>query len=79
MRARGYRMGRNVIVRCRQGHLYTTIWLPGGSLKSVRFGFWRFQRCPVGRHWSIVTPVKESELTEKRGRIAGETRDIRIP
>ena len=79
MRARGYRMGRNVIVRCRQGHLYTTIWLPGGSLKSVRFGFWRFQRCPVGRHWSIVTPVKKSELTEDARRIAGETRDIRIP
>jgi hypothetical protein len=78
MRARGYRMGRNFIVRCRQGHLYTTIWLPGGSLKSVRFGLWRFQRCPVGRHWSIVTPVKESELTEE-ARIASETRDIRLP
>jgi hypothetical protein len=79
MRARGYRMGRNVIVRCRQGHLYTTIWLPGGSLKSVRFGWWRFQRCPVGRHWSIVTPVKESELTEEARKIASETRDIRLP
>lgn len=79
MRARGYRMGRNVVVRCRQGHLYTTIWLPGGSLKSVRFGFWRFQRCPVGRHWSIVTPVREADLTEKETRTAREHRDIRIP
>jgi hypothetical protein len=79
MRARGYRMGRNVVVRCRQGHLYTTIWLPGGSLKSVRFGFWRFQRCPVGRHWSIVTPVREADLTEGETRTAREHRDIRIP
>jgi len=79
MRARGYRMGRDVVVRCRQGHLYTTIWLPGGSLKSVRFGFWRFQRCPVGRHWSIVTPVREADLTAQETRTAREHRDIRIP
>jgi hypothetical protein len=79
MRARGYRMGRDVVVRCRQGHLYTTIWLPGGSLKSLRFAWWRFQRCPVGRHWSIVTPVKESDLTDEQTRTAREHRDIRIP
>ncbi len=35
--------------------------------------------CPVGRHWSLVTPVKESELAEDERRIAAETRDIRIP
>jgi hypothetical protein len=33
----------------------------------------------VGKHWSFVTPVKESELTEDERRIAHETRDIRIP
>ena len=79
MRARGYRMGRNVVVRCRQGHLYTTIWLPGGSLKSLRFGLRRLQRCPVGRHWSIVTPVREAELTEAQIQAAHEHHDIRIP
>ncbi len=79
MRARGYRMGRDVVVRCRQGHLYTTIWLPGGSLKSIRFGLWRLQRCPVGRHWSIVTPVREADLTEPELRAAHEHRDIRLP
>ena len=79
MRARGYRMGKDVIVRCRQGHLYTTIWLPGGSLKAVRFGLWRLQRCPVGRHWSIVTPVREAELTEAQIEAAHEHRDLRIP
>jgi hypothetical protein len=78
-RRRGYPMGGNVIVRCRSGHLFTTIWVPGASLKSVRLGWWRLQRCPVGRHWSIVTPVKESDLSEEETRTARANRDIRIP
>jgi hypothetical protein len=79
LRMRSGRLGGNVVVRCRQGHLFTTIWIPGGSLKSVRFGWWRFQRCPVGHHWSVVTPVKTVELTEQERRSASETRDIRVP
>ncbi len=79
MRLRGYRIAGNVVVRCRQGHLFTTIWIPGGSLKSLRLGWWRFQHCPVGNHWSIVTPISESELTEDAKRIARQNRDIRIP
>lgn len=79
MRLRGYRIGGNVVVRCRQGHLFTTIWIPGGSLKSLRLGWWRFQHCPVGRHWSIVTPVRESDLAEEEIRSAHEHKDIRIP
>jgi hypothetical protein len=79
MRLRGYRIGTNVVVRCRQGHLFSTIWVPGGSLKSVRLGLWRWQRCPVGRHWSLVTPVKESELSETELRVALATKDVRIP
>jgi hypothetical protein len=79
MRRRGYRMGGNVIVRCRQGHLFTTIWIPGASLKALRLGWWRFQRCPVGQHWAIVRPVKEADLTEDERRTAAENKDIRIP
>lgn len=79
MRLRGYRVGVNVIVRCQEGHLFTTIWLPGGSLKSIRLGWWRFQRCPVGGHWSFVTPVKDSDLTEEARETAGEHKDIRVP
>jgi hypothetical protein len=79
LRRRGYRLGGNVVVRCRQGHLFTTIWIPGGSLKALRFGWWRFQRCPVGSHWTFVRPVKESALTEEERRFAAEHRDIRIP
>jgi hypothetical protein len=77
---RGYRPpAGNVVVRCRQGHLFTTIWIPGASLKAARLGWWRFQRCPVGRHWSFVTPVKRSVLTEEERRSADEHRDIRVP
>jgi hypothetical protein len=79
MKLRGYPIGGNLVVRCRKGHLFTTIWIPGASLKSVRFGWWRLQRCPVGKHWSIVTPVKESELTETETRTASEHKDLRLP
>lgn len=79
LRLRGYGLAGDVVVRCRQGHLFTTIWVPGASLKAFRFGWWRFQRCPVGRHWSIVTPVDKSELSEDEKRAASGSRDVRIP
>jgi hypothetical protein len=76
---RSHRLGGDLVVRCRQGHLFTTIWIPAVSLKALRLGFWRFQYCPVGRHWTFVTPVVASELSEAERREAGAHRDIRIP
>jgi len=76
---RSGRPGGNLVVRCRQGHLFTTIWIPGASVKSLRLGWWRYQRCPVGRHFSIVTPVRESSLSEREQRSARSNRDVRIP
>ena len=73
------RIGGSVIVRCRDGHLFTTIWFPGASLKALRLGPRRFQRCPVGGHFSLVTPVREAELSERERRLARERRDSRIP
>jgi hypothetical protein len=78
-RWRGYRFGTALVVRCRRGHVFTTIWIPGISFKSLRLGWWRFQRCPVGEHWSIATPMKDENLTESERRAAAEHRDIRIP
>jgi hypothetical protein len=79
-RRRGYSgLGGNTIVRCSKGHLFTTIWIPGASVKSVRLGPKRFQRCPVGRHWALVTPVKDTELTSDERQAASVRRDIRIP
>jgi hypothetical protein len=76
---RAGRLGGNVVLRCRSGHVYTTIWIPGASVKSLRLGWWRLQRCPVGEHWSIAAPVRESGLSEPEQRMAREHRDIRIP
>jgi hypothetical protein len=75
----GYRVGGKTVVRCRRGHLFTTIWIPGASLKSIRLGWWRIQRCPVGPHWSLVVPVKEADLTSRERRRAHETRDLPVP
>ena len=76
---RAGRLGGNVVVRCREGHLFTTLWIPGASVKSLRLGWWRFQRCPVGHHWSLVRPLRDSALTEDERREAAEQRDIRLP
>lgn len=75
----GYSFGRNVPVRCRQGHLYTTMWIPGASLKALRLGLWRFQWCPVGRHFDLVRLVKESGLSPAELELAAEHHDIPIP
>jgi hypothetical protein len=79
MKLRGYRIGGRLVVRCRQGHLFTTLWIPGASLKAIRLGWWRVQRCPVGRHWSVVVPVRESDLTEDERRMAREHETVWLP
>jgi hypothetical protein len=79
MKLKGYRIGGNLIVRCSQGHLFTTLWIPGASVKSLRFLWWRVQRCPVGNHWSLVTPVREAELNDDERRLAHERHDVRLP
>ncbi len=57
LRMRTGKLAGRVEVRCRSGHVFTTLWIPGVSLTSLRLGPWRVQRCPVGRHWSIITPA----------------------
>jgi len=79
LRRKGYKLGNDTIVRCGAGHLFTTIWVPLASLKAIRLGWWRFQRCPVGNHWTLVHPVKESELTPQELASARAARDVRIP
>jgi hypothetical protein len=78
-RGQGYSFGRNTVVRCRQGHLFTTWWIPGMSFKSLRLGWWRVQRCPVGKHWSVVRPVKVDSLSGNEARLAKRHHDLRIP
>jgi hypothetical protein len=76
---RGYLLGVRTIVRCREGHLFTTLWVPGASVKALRLGWWRWQRCPVGGHWTFVTPAQESDLTDEERDRARAHPDIRIP
>jgi len=78
-RMRSGRLGGVLVVRCRSGHLYSTIWIPGASLKSIRLGWWRIQRCPVGRHWTIVTPVRPDTLSPEAAREAAAAKDVRLP
>lgn len=76
---RGYSFGRNVPVRCRQGHLFTTTWIPGASVKSLRLGFWRVQWCPVGRHVDLVRPVKDADLSPAEREFAAAYHDGPVP
>jgi hypothetical protein len=78
-RRRGYLIGAKTVVRCLNGHLFTTLWIPGGSLKAVRLGWWRWQRCPVGKHWSLITPVNVASLSEGDRQLAAQNRDVPIP
>lgn len=78
-RLMGYQLGRETIVRCRDGHLFTTIWIPGASIKAVRLGMLRWQRCPVGKHWTLVSPVREADLTDAERELAALSRDVRVP
>jgi hypothetical protein len=68
----------DTIVRCSTGHLFTTIWVPLASVKAVRLGGRRYQRCPVGHHWSMVTRVNPDDL-EPSEREAAAVHDIRLP
>ena len=73
VRRMGYAIPGKAIVRCNKGHLFTTTWVEGGSLKAIRLGpFTRYQRCPVGNHWAIVHPVKDEDLTHEQRRSAAE-------
>jgi hypothetical protein len=66
-------------VRCSAGHLFTTIWAPGASFKAVRLGGERWQHCPVGHHWAMVTPLDEGSATADELAAAARVHDARIP
>jgi hypothetical protein len=78
-RRSGKLLGLRTIVRCQRGHLFTTTWIPGASVKALRLGPWRVQRCPVGKHWSIVRPVRPEELGDAERAEARAVRDTLLP
>jgi len=76
---RGYKFGRNVPVRCLGGHVFSTVWIPGASVKSLRLGPWRAQWCPVGRHFTLVKLLRDADLTEAERSYAAAHHDILVP
>lgn len=76
---RGYKFGASVPVRCRDGHLFTTVWIPGVSVKALRLGPWRVQWCPVGRHVTLVSLVKDADLSDAEREFAAGHHDARVP
>jgi hypothetical protein len=62
-RSQGYRFGHDVIVRCRDGHLFSTTWIPMMSVKAIRIGLVRIQHCPVGDHVTVVRLMRDEDLT----------------
>jgi hypothetical protein len=79
LRRRGYSFGGWVTVRCRRGHYFDTFWIPAASVKALRLGMYRFQRCPVGPHWALVTPARKSQLTAEERETAAGFRGAPIP
>jgi hypothetical protein len=71
VRRKGYSIPGKTVVGCSKGHLFTTTWIEGGSLKAVRLGASDEVRAlPVGNHWAIVHPVKGEDLDDEDRRIA---------
>lgn len=68
----------DTVVRCKDGHLFTTIWVPMASIKALRLGNGRWQHCPVGKHWSVVVPVDEGTLDPPALEAARAVHDIRV-
>jgi hypothetical protein len=66
------------IVRCNKGHLFTTIWVPLGSLKAIRLGPVRYQRCPVGHHWATVRRVDPEQLDAGEREAADAVHDAHV-
>jgi hypothetical protein len=59
--------------------MFTTVWIPGASVKSLRLGFWRVQWCPVGRHVDVVRPVKYADMSEAERAFARAHHDAPLP
>jgi hypothetical protein len=78
-RSQGYRFGSDVIVRCRDGHLFTTTWVPMMSFKAIRFGLVRIQHCPVGNHVTAVRLMRAEDLTPAQLLEARRHQDSGIP
>lgn len=68
-----------VIVRCSGDGYYRTRWIPLVSFKSIRFGAYRFQKCPVHGKWEMAGIVDDADLSPEIVRAAADYPASRIP
>lgn len=62
LRRRGYDIPGRTVVRCSRGHEFTTTWIEGVSVTSLRLGpLRRLQRCRECHAWRVVRPVKRAD------------------
>lgn len=54
------------IVRCSEGALFETKWVPFVSFKAARLGTRRVQRCPVHRKWQLIERVDPATLSDEQ-------------
>jgi len=67
------------IVRCSRGALFETVWLPIVSLKAIRLGPLRIQRCPVHDRAELVRRVDPATLTREERAAAARYPAQRMP
>jgi hypothetical protein len=67
------------IMRCPDGHLFETPFLPFASFKAVRTPRGRYQRCPVDGRWGLMDLQPTAELTPEQLAEAHEQRTTPIP
>ena len=76
----GYGLGGEVIVRCRDGHLFSTLWIPGASVKALRLGL--VARSALPRRPALVARFTRSPVTPSApAQIAAAevVHDVRLP
>ncbi len=72
-------MGYWRVMRCKQGHLFETPFLPLVSLKAVKLPQGRFQRCPVDGRWGICELQFTADLSEDELEQARQHRTSPLP
>lgn len=70
--------GTRVVVRCLGGHVFTTMWPPASRRNPFQAGVVRWRYCPVGEHWTMVTPVRPEDLSPAEWQMARRFHDNSI-
>jgi len=63
------------IVHCSGGAYYESKWVPLASLKAIRLGNRRLQRCPVHHKWEVTVKVPDDLVTPEIREQAAQHRD----